>query len=137
MQFCIIFDNYFDKQIVDQFESKIVMTNETLINWALDLDTKILDHHQKIDWVLHCVDSNILLDNFYAQIKFNVNDNRIFLTNNGSIDILNQNFYCRPHVLSYFSSHYKLSTPSIVNNLTDRNKLFYMALRNNLEIVYL
>lgn len=142
MQLCIIFNRFFDQKIVDQLSPVQIISNNSheplnsITQWSMNIETAILDKYKKIDWVLYCVDSNILVDRFYKNVKFGYKKNSIFLTGN-SFSLLDQNFYCAPHVLSYFGSHYKISTQSINDNVTDQNKLFYMAVRNNLELTYL
>jgi hypothetical protein len=142
MQFCLIFNNFYDQYIVDLLNPVCLMRSncteplKELPLWSLEIDRQILDHCKKVDWLLYCTGPDLRLENFYKNVELGYTQRTIYSVND-NIDLLSQNFYCTAETFSYFGSHYKLSTPNIVNNLTNQTKLFYMAMRTNLEIVNL
>lgn len=141
MQFSIIFNNFFHQSIVDLLNPVFTIRDNStnpldkLSRWSLSIDKQILDQYKKVDWILYCNSADIRLENFYVATKFGNKRKSIFAVDHQDLNLLDQNFYCTPETFSYFGSNYKLSTPNIINNITDQNKLFYMSLRINLEII--
>ena len=142
MQFCLILNNHHNADLIEQLNPVLtIAANETtcldsLKYWSLSIEEKMFDEYTDIDWVVYCNNSSYKLEKFFSSVEQRYVSNCIFTTDN-KINLLDQNFYCRPHVFSYLAAHHKISTPNIVNNVTDETKLFFMAMRNNLEIVNL